>query len=326
MVSKYPILSPLSNLKMLIRAGGESNGDSSRGKSECDIILFDPTNESQGVFQDDDDESVPVNAFYMKLPPLPVELGHTASVYHCGTIVVAGGLGTTTQNRIYELPFTSSEISESAESTKSTKSTETEWKWINSQKITVNERYGVKLQPIEGHNILMIGGFENSMASKAVDLFSVGNSTNLSDSDSATDSTNLNITEMVKARYKPGCCWESQRKRVVVGGGYGSKQSSLRSVEYCDLICDKWIEIKHQTLGEHMFSPVVWVDSQQPDIVYIGGREIGDHGLKYLEDIEYIDLRDNCGWSKYMAIESLFPTRHAYKSQFRSRALLMFEN
>ena len=319
MTTKYPVLTPSSNLKMLVRVGGEANGDSSRGKSECDITLFDPTNESQGAFQEDDDESIPIDAFYMKLPSLPVELGHTASVHHCGAIVVAGGLGTTDQNRIYELPFSSSSGPEISESTESSESDDDhpDWKWINSQKVTVNERYGVKLQPIEGRNILMIGGFENSMASKSVDVYPIGTGNGLN---------GLSVTDMVKARYKPGCCWESQRKRLVVGGGYGSKQSSLRSVEYCDLICDKWMEIKHETLGEHMFSPVVWTDDQQPDIVYIGGREIGDHGLQYLEDIEYIDLRDNCGWIKYMSIESLFPTRHEYKSQFRSRALLTFES
>jgi len=99
-----------------------------------------------------------------------------------------------------------------------------------------------------------------------------------------------------EARSNCGLCYipDLSSGKIVVGGGVKFGDGS-KSIEIYDFNKDTWNIHHSQTNYKHSF-PTVWNDQINPNIIYIGGDNIGISGggrNANLGYIEWCDLRES---------------------------------
>eukprot|EP01084_Bolivina_argentea_P047270 87090_1 len=161
--------------------------------------------------------------------------------------------------------------------------------WVNSINILNSNgwksyfnhlQYDVRLSGLclinNDKKLLVMGGI---IGNDIESIDNVSDCVQLIDLDALNVDTKCNlVSSMQQKRYEFVCATDDIF--VYVGCGYKwdmNKNMNLASkrVEYYDLNKDKWMYLGNETNETHLFDNLLWIDRENPNIIYIGGDTLG---------------------------------------------------
>ena len=217
-----------------------------------------------------------INAYNISLPPTPIA-ATVECIYsnHYGLFNIYDGT-----RDIYRLPFGQFGINVDDE-TDNNNNLESKWKWL---KMSNMKHYHYK------GSLCIINNSDNRYSER---LFICGgyndNKCELLD---IHNNQYVQISNLLYKVSQAGIKYDYKKSRIYIGGGsraYSRHKDASVLASYYDVFKDKWMKLPN-TVFEHAHHPIVYINDDEPNLLFIAGGD--QHNLG---PTEYLDIRNNKG-------------------------------